>query len=198
MEILYSNDQWVVCVKPVELDSEHDMPEALSNAVGGPIWPVHRLDKNVGGVMVYARTKAAAAVLSRGVQEGTVVKEYVALVHGAVSEGDTWVDLLWKDSAKNKVYVVKRLRKGVKEAKLSFWRLGGDENHSLVRIRLHTGRSHQIRVQFASRKHPLMGDGKYGSKDNQVQAPRLYACCLSFVFDGEIHTYESYPDWMTV
>lgn len=198
MEILEMNDQWVVCIKPVGMDSERDVPEALSNAVGGPVWAVHRLDKNVGGVMVYARTKAAAAVLSRCVQKGSMVKEYVAMAHGLVPDEDTWTDLLWKDSAKNKVYVVKRLRKGVKEAKLSFWRLNGDDNFSLVRIRLHTGRSHQIRVQFASRKHPLVGDGKYGGKDNSINSPMLFSCCLSFPYDGKIHTFASYPDWMNM
>ena len=89
-------------------------------------------------------------------------KEYVARVHGTPPESGDWQDLLWKDSAKNKVFVVKRERKGVKPARLEFTRLSAGEC-SLVRVRLHTGRSHQIRVQFASRRHPLWGDGKYGS-----------------------------------
>ncbi|MBR5280354.1 MAG: RNA pseudouridine synthase [Clostridia bacterium] len=196
MEILELNSAFVVCVKPAGPDSEHAMPEMLSNAIGGPVWPVHRLDKNVGGVMVYARTKASAAALSRAVQDGTMVKEYVAWVRGLVPEEDTWQDYLWKDSSKNKVFVVKRLRKGVKEAKLSFKRLYGDTAQSLVWIRLHTGRSHQIRVQFASRKHPLIGDGKYGGKDSAIEDPRLFACHLSFPYDGMCHSFEFYPDWM--
>lgn len=196
MEILEFNPDFVVCVKPVGLDSEHAMPKALSDAIGGPVWPVHRLDKNVGGVMVYARTKASAAILSRAVQEGTMMKEYVALVRGVVPEEGTWQDYLWKDSSKNKVFVVKRMRKGVKEATLSFLRLWADSSQSLVRIRLHTGRSHQIRVQFASRKHPLIGDEKYGGKDEIVTAPRLYACSLSFPFEGTVRTFTSEPAWM--
>lgn len=198
MDILHTNSQFVVCVKPIGMDSEHEMPEALSNAIGGFYWPVHRLDKNVSGVMVYARTKSAAALLSASVQNGTMVKEYVAWVRGLVPEEGTWNDYLWKDSGKNKVYVVKRLRKGVKEATLSFRRLAVHEDCSLVAIRLHTGRSHQIRVQFASRMHPLVGDTKYGGKDPSITVPRLFACRLSFSFEGEIHTYESYPEWMNL
>ena len=83
MEILYSDKEIAVCVKPVGLDSETEVPAQLQNALGGEVFTLHRLDKNVGGVMVYARTKAAAAALSRAIQEGTMVKEYVALVHGA-------------------------------------------------------------------------------------------------------------------
>ena len=103
MEILYSDKNIVVCVKPVGLDSEMELPVALKEQLGGLIFPIHRLDKNVGGLMVYARTKQAAADLSRAVQEGTMVKEYVAMVHGTPPEKGDWEDLLWKDSRKNKV-----------------------------------------------------------------------------------------------
>ena len=123
MEILYSDKQIVVCVKPVGLDSEAELPAALKEALGGDIFPIHRLDKNVGGVMVYARTKQAAAALSKAVQEGSMVKEYVAMVHGTPPESGDWEDLLWKDSKKNKVFVVKRMRHGVTKARLEFNRL---------------------------------------------------------------------------
>ena len=193
MEILYSDKELVVCVKPVGLDSEHEVPAALSEALGGEIFTLHRLDKNVGGVMVYARTKAAAAALSRAIQEGTMVKEYVAMVHGTPPERGDWEDLLWKDSKKNKVFVVKRMRGGVKKARLEFIRLTAGEE-SLVRIRLHTGRSHQIRVQFASRGYPLVGDHKYGAKDSSP-APMLFSCQLTFPFQGETLQFEAKPDW---
>lgn len=191
MEILYSDNQIVVCVKPVGMDSEHDVPAQF----GGEIFTVHRLDKNVGGVMVYARTKSAAAALSKAVQEGTMVKEYVATVHGTPPDSGDWQDYLFKDSSKNKVFVVKKERKGVKKARLEFRRLT-DSDPALVHIRLYTGRSHQIRVQFASRGFPLVGDHKYGSRDDSV-APMLFSCRLTFPYKGQIRTFEAMPDWGT-
>ena len=159
-EILFSDKQIVVCVKPVGLDSESEFPAALKEQLGGELFPIHRLDKNVGGVMVYARTKESAAALSKAVQEGSMVKEYVALVHGDPPDSGDWEDWLFKDSRKNKVFVVKKERKGVKKARLEFRTLRRTD-HSLVRIRLHTGRSHQIRVQFSSRGFPLVVSGSW-------------------------------------
>ena len=193
MEILYSDRNIAVIVKPVGLDSEHDVPEALKEQLGGEFFPIHRLDQNVGGVMVFARTKQAAASLSKAVQEGTMVKEYVALVHGTPPETGDWTDLLFKDSTKNKVFVVKKERRGVKKARLEFRRLTEGET-SLVRIRLHTGRSHQIRVQFASRGFPLVGDRKYGGRDDSP-APMLFSCKLSFPYGNQTVEFEKLPDW---
>ncbi len=193
MEILHCDDHLVVCVKCVGIESEKQLPEELKNQLGGEIFPVHRLDRNVGGVMVYARTKAAAAALSKAVQEGSMVKEYVAMVHGTPPEQGDWTDLLFKDSGKNKVFVVKKERKGVKSARLEFRCLKQGE-HSLVRVRLHTGRSHQIRVQFASRGFPLVGDHKYGSRDEEKE-PKLFSCCISFPFGGKNYRFEKMPDW---
>ena len=193
MEILYSDKDIVVCVKPVGLDSEAQVPQALKERLGGEIFPLHRLDKNVGGVMVYARTKAAAAKLSAAIAKGELVKEYVAIVHGTPPESGDWEDLLFKDSRKNKVFVVKRQRTGVKEARLTYRRETAGEQ-SLVRIRLYTGRSHQIRVQFASRGFPLVGDHKYGSRD-AAASPMLFSCCITFPYKGELQRFEAFPEW---
>jgi len=193
MEILFFDQNILVCVKPVGLDAEQELPAELKKALPGEIYPIHRLDKNVGGVMVYARTPKAAAEFSRMVQNGEVVKEYVALVHGKPpAEGD-WEDLLFKDSRKNKVFVVKRQRAGVKAARLTYGCLRTGEQ-SLVRVRLYTGRSHQIRVQFASRGFPLVGDHKYGSRD-AATAPMLFSCCIAFPYMGQTQRFEVYPEW---
>ena len=122
-----------------------------------------------------------------------MVKEYVALVHGTPPETGDWTDLLFKDSIKNKVFVVKKERRGVKKARLEFKRLTEGET-SLVRIRLHTGRSHQIRVQFSSRGFPLVGDRKYGGKDNSP-APMLFSCKLTFPYGKQTAEFEKLPDW---
>lgn len=193
MQILHADRDIAVVVKPVGMDSERGVPEAICAELGGEAYTVHRLDLNVGGVMVYARNKQTAAALSRAIQDGTMIKEYVAMVHGEPPEQGDWEDLLFKDSRKNKVFVVSRMRAGVKRARLEYVRLSTGEQ-SLVRIRLHTGRSHQIRVQFASRKYPLVGDHKYGSRDG-AQAPMLFSCRLTFPLKGKTLCFEALPPW---
>lgn len=193
MEILYLDKGLVACIKPVGLDSETEVPAALKEIIGGELFPIHRLDKNVGGVMVYARTRAAAATLSKAVQESSIVKEYVAMVHGTPPEKGDWEDFLFKDSRKNKVFVVKKERKGVKYARLEFDRLAAGET-SLVHIRLHTGRSHQIRVQFSSRGFPLVGDHKYGSRDAATE-PMLFSCRITLPWNGERKVFDAMPAW---
>ncbi|MBO7275402.1 MAG: RNA pseudouridine synthase, partial [Clostridia bacterium] len=106
--------------------------------------------------------------------------------------------LLFKDSSKNKVFVVKRERSGVKKARLEYTRLTPDSvSPALVRVRLHTGMSHQIRVQFSSRGYPLLGDGKYGARDD-IAAPRLFSCRLSFCLFGKKHVFEASPEWAEI
>lgn len=172
MKILYSDDYIVVCIKPVGILSQEDsnggksMITELSALYSCEIYPLHRLDKGVSGVMVYAKNKFAASELSRDIAEHRFKKEYLAVVNGTPDESGEMVDLLFKDSRKNKSFVVKSMRKGVKEARLSYWCLKTNENKSVVRVLLHTGRTHQIRVQFASRKMPLLGDKKYGGDVN--------------------------------
>lgn len=194
IQILCTERDFAVIVKPVGMDSEKEVPERLSRELGGVFYTIHRLDRNVGGVMVYARTKEAAAALSWLVQSGELVKEYFAQVTGTPPEEAVWEDLLLKDSRKNKVFVVKRQRAGVKAAKLAYTRLTAGEV-SLVRVRLHTGRSHQIRVQFASRGYPLAGDHKYGARD-RLKEPRLFSCAISFPWKGKQLRFEATPEWI--
>lgn len=176
MDILYEDTAVIVCIKPRGILSQADknggesMITRLSEHTGGEIYPVHRLDKETGGVMVYAKTKKAAAKLSRDISEHRFCKEYLALAHGVPEENSgTLCDLLFHDRAKNKSYVVKRERAGVKKAELYYEVLEtkekDGEKYSLLRVVLHTGRTHQIRVQLAHRKMPLSGDRKYGAKD---------------------------------
>ena len=193
MEIIYQNNDFAVIVKPVGKDSEHDIPLLLKEELSSDIYVLHRLDKNVGGLMVYAKNKKAAALLSKEISEQKMIKEYVALVEGEVDDEGIFEDFLFKDSRKNKVFVVKKERKGVKYAKLSYKRLNSTIP-SLVRIHLYTGRTHQIRVQFASRKHPLIGDKRYGSKSD-AKDPMLYSCYLSFNFKNEQYEFKSLPSW---
>ena len=193
MKILYSDNDITAVIKPVGADSEKDLPASLESELGGEIFTVHRLDKNVGGVMVYARNKGAAASLSRIIQDGLMIKEYIAEVHGTPPEIGDWEDMLFKDSSKNKVFVVSRQRKGVKQARLGFTRLSAGDT-SRVKIRLHTGRSHQIRVQFSSRGFPLVGDHKYGSKDGKKE-PMLFSSKISFTYKGKDMVFEAFPDW---
>lgn len=182
VDILYEDNHILVCIKPVGILSqsdssgEEDMITILKEYVeakheAAEIGPVHRLDRNVGGVMVFSKKAFVAAKLSKDIQDRNFHKEYYAVVHNCPEEKQgVWKDLLFKDSSKNKSFVVARPRKGVKEASLEYEVVGTKDSPlgvvSLVRIRLHTGRTHQIRVQFSSRKMPLVGDGKYGSKDN--------------------------------
>lgn len=175
-EILYKDKHILVCIKPAGVLSENDgMPKILSEELkaageSSDIFCVHRLDRTVGGIMVYARTKRAAAALSESFSEhGDVIKEYRAAVSGRPEEdAGTYKDLLFKDSRKNRSYTVTRMRRGVREAELCYEVknsvLYDDKPVSLILIRLKTGRSHQIRVQFSSRRMPLLGDGKYGSR----------------------------------
>lgn len=192
MNILYEDKYMLVCEKPSDVLSEpsenggKDILTLLKNEKGGEYFLVHRLDRNTGGAMVIAKTKDAAAKLSALIQQRDFKKEYLAVIKGEpeTAEG-AFTDLLFKDSQKNKSFVVKRLRKGVKEAKLEYKTLGtktieSGEKVSLVRVLLHTGRTHQIRVQFASRKMPLLGDGKYGSRDNKCETA-LWCERLTFV-----------------
>ena len=191
IELLYQDAQLLLAVKPVGMDSEGAFLQALVAQCGGEAFAVHRLDKAVGGVMAVARTKKAAAALSQAIQDGAFVKEYRAVVAGKPdADAGTWEDLLFFDNARRKAFVVKRERRGVRPARLNYRVVGtaadGARTLSLLAITLDTGRSHQIRVQCASRRMPLVGDGKYGGGDNRCSvALWAYRLTLPHPVSGE-------------
>lgn len=198
-EILYADAAVAVVVKPAGVlsqgDAENAMPAMLQKQLGGTIFPVHRLDQPTGGVMVYARTQDAAAKLSAQMQSEAFGKEYLAVLDGTPEpeEGELH-DLLFFDRQKGKSYAVRRKRAGVKDARLAYRVLAQAEGLTLVRVRLYTGRTHQIRVQFSSRGWPLTGDGKYGSRNNRC-APALWSAELHFAHPvtGETLIFRSQP-----
>ncbi len=206
MKILFSDEHIAVCIKPRGVVSQGDvvgrenMLCLLEEVLGGPIYPLHRLDREVGGVMVYAKSKTAAANLSRDIAEHRFKKEYLALVHGVPeTKNGEMKDLLFKDSSKNKSFVVKRERKGVKKASLEYELLNTVDTEngplSVMRVLLHTGRTHQIRVQFASRKMPLVGDRKYGARDNfSVLGLWSYKISFSHPITKELLSFSAEPD----
>lgn len=190
--IVYEDDALVVLNKPAGLSSEGDVPAALRKLWGRPdayVGIIHRLDTGVSGLMVYAKTQKAAAALTKQVAQSQeayavldgraepsqntpsappFIKQYRAVLAGTpdelLPEAGVLRDYLFKDSRKGRVFPVSRPRKGVREAVLEYRISATNGTLSLADITLHTGRTHQIRVQFASRKHPLWGDGKYGSR----------------------------------
>lgn len=197
IEILFENNDFAVCVKPVGIcsqnDGAEDMVKLLKEQLGSVIYPVHRLDTAVGGTMVFAKNPKTAAALSKQVADGSFKKRYFAVVSGKPDENNgVFEDLLFKDSSKNKSYVVRRERKGVKKAKLEYELLASNGDMSLVSVLLHTGRSHQIRVQFSSRKMPLIGDGKYGSKDNRCTVA-LWSGEIEFTYNHDKLSFLSKP-----
>ncbi len=171
IDIVYEDEYLMVVNKPAGLSSQLEDKESLvtelQNLTGKTIYPVHRLDKMVTGLIVYAKDSKTAARLSKLVTGDLFDKHYLAVTDGTFDElQGQLTDLLYYDRKKNKSFIVKRMRNGVKEARLTYQVLQQAENKSLVKVHLLTGRTHQIRVQMANIAHPLAGDGKYGSRDN--------------------------------
>lgn len=163
--LLYRDGSVLVCCKPtgvLSTDEPGGMPERLRELTGGEVLTVHRLDRVAAGMMVYACTHRAASALSQQMREGGFEKEYLAVIHWRPPEKrGRFRDLLLRDTYGRKTHVVKQKQKGAQEAELEYETLASSQGLSLVRIRLLTGRTHQIRVQFASRGLPLAGDKKY-------------------------------------
>lgn len=168
MQFVYQDDSILVCVKPagvLSTDEPGGMPELIRVALGNPnacVRTVHRLDRVVSGLMVFARTKKVASLLSRLIQDHQFGKEYLAVTHGFPMENSgTFTDLLQRSTMEKKTYVVNQMDKGVQEAILDYETLASTQELSFLKILLRTGRTHQIRVQFSSRGLPLVGDKKY-------------------------------------
>lgn len=203
MKILFEDKFLAVCFKPAGVLSQsgegRNMISLLNEHFeqGGEkaqAFPVHRLDRETAGIMVYAKDAKSAAALSRQAEQNQIRKRYYAVVKGIPQEKNGILkDLLFRDKQKNKTFVVKRERKGVREASLEYEVIGENEGLSLLDILLHTGRTHQIRVQFSSRKMPLYGDGRYGGGGGGLA---LFAHTLEFAHpvSGEKMAFSLKPD----
>ena len=196
--IVYESEDFALVNKPVGMDSEH--------ALGEGFFPVHRLDKVASGLLLYAKNPCSAKKLSEALQKGKIKKRYHIIVESAgdTSKEDdetlsvktnstkntgsseakrlpkegSFSDYLYKDTKKQKMFPVKKLRKGVKEAVLHYQVLEERDGLALVDVELETGRFHQIRAQFSAHGFPLFGDGKYGSRQKGNVALHCYT--LSF------------------
>lgn len=183
VKVIYEDNHLLVVEKPVNILSQGDntndddmvnlLKKYLKEKYNKPgnvfVGLVHRLDRPVGGCMVFAKTSKAASRLSEQVRNKTFKKTYRAVIHGNMNKkSDNLLDYLYKNKKTNMVSVVSKNTKEAKDAKLSYETLDSQKGFSLVQIDLQTGRPHQIRVQFASRKHPLFGDQRYGQHLNKV------------------------------
>ena len=186
MTIVYQDGAILVCLKPagvLSTDEPGGLPELLRRELGdetADVRTVHRLDRVVGGLMVLARSPESASELSRQIREERFEKEYLAVVHGDPGESGRWRDLMFRDKARKVSFVTEIPGKGVQEAILRYKRLGQSGDLSLVRIRLETGRTHQIRCQFAAHGFPLAGERKYSTREDPWPLA-LWSCRLAFV-----------------
>lgn len=200
----FEDENIIVCLKPEGVlsqgsESGKNMISLLnehfeSTGQKCEAYPVHRLDRETSGLIVYAKNSRSAAKLSEQIAKNEIKKRYFAVIKGTPEEKEgVLTDLLFRDKQKNKSFVVKRKRSGVREASLEYKVIGESDGLSLVDILLHTGRTHQIRVQFSSRKMPLVGDGKYGGGSGSLA---LFAHTLEFKHPatGERMVFSALPE----
>lgn len=201
MKILYFDNDIIVCIKPsgvLSTDESGGMPDIIKKQLklsNLDIKTVHRLDRITAGLMVYALGSDNAANLGRQITNKTFIKKYLVVVHGKPNEDCGLMnDLLFRDTSKNMTYPVKRMRKGVRDASLKYNILQSKNEMSIIEVELYTGRTHQIRVQFSSRKMPVLGDNKYGaSKDNCQLALWSYYLSFNHPVTGKLMTFTEYP-----
>lgn len=194
LKILYSDRDILVCIKPARVlstDEPGGLPSLVRTALGdekADVRTVHRLDRVVSGVMVLARNAKAASELSRQIREDEFEKEYLAVIHGRPEKtSGTLRDLLYRDKARRMTMVAAEPAKGVQEAILDYTVLNHVPDMSRVRVLLHTGRTHQIRVQFASRNMPLVGERKYCTLEDPCEIA-LWSYRIAFT-----HPYTGKP-----
>lgn len=182
MQVLFEDRDLIVCIKPagvLSTDEPGGVPSLLREQLGlRDVRTVHRLDRVVSGVMLLAKNTDSASELSRQIREGGFDKSYLAVVHGQTEARGAFTDLLWRDKAERKTYVVERPDKGVQKAKLSYETLSRSGAMSLVRIRLLTGRTHQIRCQFSAHGFPLVGDKKTAWRRTAARSPSGPTACV--------------------
>ena len=208
VEILYKSKNAIVIYKPAGIPSQSDPSgdkDAMTltsemlreNGENDSLWLIHRLDRVVSGLLVFARNKRYAAILSEYVKERLVTKEYYAIVDG-IAEGGVLENLIFRDPRAGKAFIVDRERQGTKSARLSYRSLATVETEkgakTLVYVSLDTGRFHQIRAQLSHIKHPITGDGKYGSRDNKARSIALMASHLSLDLQNEKIDERRLPD----
>ncbi len=201
-KILYQDKDIIVAVKPRGLLSEGSdvggMPARLSELCASPVFSVHRLDRETAGIMVYAKSGKAAGRLSAALQAGEFEKRYLAVIHGVPEpKAGEYRDLLFRDAGKNKTYLVDRRRAGVREARLTYRTAATVEKDgalfSLLYITLGTGRTHQIRAQFAGRNMPLYGDGRYGGRERAPLGLFAYRLAFPHPVSGKHLSFEAPP-----
>ena len=198
MKLIYKDKFIAVCEKSAgelsEGDGSNCLPTLISVSLfesgekNTQVFPVHRLDKETTGLIVYARTANAAASLSESIRNGSFKKQYLAIVSGTPEKSEeTLSDLLFYDRQRGKSFVVQRERSGVKKAELDYSLIDTKKDMSLLCVRLHTGRTHQIRAQLSYRAHPVVGDRRYGSETKGMNGIALLSHKISFPHpkDGE-------------
>lgn len=197
MKIFIDDDDILVCMKPAGILSQSTEGKGTSvqDLYGNvKLYPVHRLDRETTGIMVYAKNQAAASALSEQITQNKFEKKYFAVIKGVPEEKSGELnDLLFRDMKKNKTYLVKRERKGVRKASLLYEVIDVSEGMSLVDVRLITGRTHQIRAQFSGRGMPLCGDGKYGGGPGEL-ALISYSLCFFHPASGKRMEFRELPD----
>ena len=207
-KIVYKNEDFLIVNKDAGQSSQSDKTGEMSlldecsfllksEGKSDEIYLVHRLDKVVGGLLVFARNKTTAAKLSKDLDEEDFSKDYLAVVDGVPLEGE-YKDYLCKNSVLGKSEIVSSNKSGAKEAILNLIPIESVSTSkgtkTLVKIKLQTGRFHQIRAQLSSRECPIVGDKKYGSKDSGIRFPSLFAYMISFKYKNQIITQKLLPD----